>query len=105
MTKGRGIDSETRLQFEGRLSQLERDYILKTKHENILSLELWNLQTSHKQEIQALKENFDQEMERKVKAIQENEFYKNDDILREMTGSYSYLFSYEFFREKENIGG
>jgi hypothetical protein len=38
---------EIKAQLEGRLAQIEKDYILKTKHENILTTEILDLKTKY----------------------------------------------------------
>src|SRR3712207_4161971 len=72
-SKGKGLDKETRLQLESRLAEIERDYMLKTKHENILEMEVWNLKAAHEKEIQSLRDNFEQEIAERVKETHENE--------------------------------
>jgi len=80
------IEVEDRVQ--SRLEQIERDYIPKIKHENILEIETWNLKNMHNKEIQALYQEFQRELDRKTRNIQESEQDEYSMIIDELQSIY-----------------
>lgn len=80
------IEVEDRVQ--SRLEQIERDYIPKIKHENILEIETWNLKNMHNKKIQALYQEFQRELDRKTRNIQESEQDEYSMIIDELQSIY-----------------
>lgn len=80
----RSIDAEVRSQLENRIAQIEKDYILKTKHENILSTEIMELKAKHAQEISSLEERHERDLSERVREVKEKtmlEYKGNNDVL------------------------
>jgi len=75
------------LEVEDRVQKIERDYIPKIKHENILEMEIWNLKNMHQKEIQALYQEFQNELDRKARNIQETEQDEYSLIINELQGN------------------
>lgn len=65
----RSFDVDLRTTLENRISQMEKEYISKTKHENILAEKLMELKATHSQSIRELEEKYEQEIQTRVKQI------------------------------------
>lgn len=81
----RPIDMEAHIQLENRINQIERDYILKTKHENILNTEILDLKTKHAKELKDLEEKYLADLGERVKIVAEKnrfEFESTIEILK-----------------------
>jgi len=88
----RPIDIEAKNQLENRLNQIEKDYILKTKHENILNTELLDLKTKHAQELKELEEKYGRDLGERVQGVAEKNRFEFESTIVELKGELFFLF-------------
>lgn len=86
ISKSKNADADMKAQLEGRVAQLEKDYISRTKHENILTNEILNLRANHTREMRELEEKLQTEYNQRIKELvgKTKDEYEND--LREVKG-------------------
>ena len=83
----KSYEMESKAKLESSLTaQIDRDYILKSKHENILAVETLELQSKHVKEIQKLTEEFEREQKRKMKSVQESAENENSNAIKIIKG-------------------
>ena len=68
-------------QLENRLNQIEKDYILKTKHENIITAEVLDLKTKNLQAIKEIEEKYEQQISEKIKDITNKKNIENENVI------------------------
>jgi hypothetical protein len=88
ISKSRAADLETKSQLEIRLQQLDKDYILKNKHENILTTEILNLKTLHAQEMKEVEESYEKQISAKIKEVSDKLRNEYEAIIATIKGKY-----------------
>jgi hypothetical protein len=86
ISKTKTIDMEIKAQLESRIAQIEKDYILKTKHENILTTEILDLKTRHAQEMKDLEDRYEKDYSQKLKDITEKNKLEYEAIINTLKG-------------------
>ena len=81
MSRARAIDLEIRTQLESKVTQMERDFIPKSKHESILTNELMELRTKHAQAMKELEEKYEQEIQSRNKETVEKKKVEYEALL------------------------
>lgn len=81
MNKSRTVELEVRAQLESRLTQMEQDYISKSKHENILTAEIMELKVKHAQDIKDLEEKYEQEIYIRTKELADKKRVEYEALL------------------------
>lgn len=81
MNKSRTVELEVRAQLESRLTQMEQDYISKSKHENILTTEIMELKVKHAQDIKDLEEKYEQEIYIRTKELADKKRVEYETLL------------------------
>lgn len=84
----RAVDIEAKNQLEERINQIEKDYILKTKHENILNTQLLELKTQHAQELKSLQDKYENSFGERVKGIAEKNRFEFENSIEGLKGIY-----------------
>jgi hypothetical protein len=79
--KSKSIDMEIKAQLESRITQIEKDYILKTKHDNILTTEILDLKTRHAQEMKEFEDRNEREYSLKLKEITDKNKFEYESII------------------------
>ena len=77
-------ESEARHQYENKLTELSRDYIMKSEHDMILATETDNLKAAHTKAIQALYNEFGKEVSHKIQHAKKQEQDEYSVILHEL---------------------
>lgn len=83
----RPIDIEAKNQLENRINQIEKDYILKMKHENILNTELLDLKNKHAQELKELEEKYERDFGERVQGVAEKNRFEFESTIVELKGN------------------
>lgn len=84
--KSKNADLELKAQLESKVSQIEKDYISITKHENVLTTELLDLKATHAREMRNLEERLERENNIKTKESQSKLKNEYEGEIRELKG-------------------
>jgi len=84
----RAVDIEAKNQLEERINQIEKDYILKTKHENILNTQILELKTQHAQELKNLQDKYENSFGERVKGIAEKNRFEFENSIEGLKGNF-----------------
>ena len=85
--KTKTFDLELRAEMENKINQIEKDYILKAKHENILNTEILDLKTRHAQEMKELESKISTEYAKKIRDIAEKNRFEYESTVESLKGS------------------
>jgi len=77
-------ESEARHQYENKLTEISRDYIMRSEHDMILATETDNLKAAHTKAIQALYNEFGKEVSHKVHSAKKQEKDEFSVIVHEL---------------------
>ncbi len=86
--KTKNADLESKAFLESKVAQIEKDYISKIKHENILTGQLLDLKSSHSREIRELEERLETNYNLRVKDIVNRVKNECKNELQELKGIY-----------------
>ncbi len=90
ISKSKNADIETKAQLEGKVAQIEKDYISKTKHENILANEILDLKAMHAKELRDLEERMENDYNNRIRDVLGKSQRGFESDLREVKGIGSY---------------
>ena len=76
VSKSRTYEFELRTHLENRIAQMEKDYISRAKHENILAAETMELKAAHAQGMKELEEKYEQEIQIRAKHLADKSKYE-----------------------------
>ena len=86
ISKSKNADIETKAQLESRVAHIEKDYISKTKHENILTNEILDLRANHAREMRELEERIESEYSQRTRELVAKAKAEFDNDLQEIKG-------------------
>ena len=83
-SKQRALDYELKKIMDEKLAQVEKDYILISKHESILNEETSKLRIKHLQEIREIEENWNKDLLARVQEIKDSNLTETENLLKKL---------------------